>query len=98
MPIGSYSPIPHLASHLLKHRPDSVLDLGIGFGMTGAVVRQWLDDGVQPFTTTLVGVEAWPQYRSVLWDLYDSLFMETIQQFLVTRRDRFELIVLGDVL
>ena len=98
MPIGSYSSIPYLASHLLKKRPATVLDLGMGFGMTGAVVRQWLDGGIEPFKTTLVGVEVWPEYRSVLWDLYDSVYVDTIQQFLATSNTRFDLIVMGDVL
>lgn len=46
MPIGSYSLTAHYCEHLQKHRPKSVLDVGVGFGLTGALVRQYLDNGV----------------------------------------------------
>lgn len=71
MPIGSFSLLYHYADHLQKHRPKKVLDLGIGFGMMGALVRQYLDDGVQPWRTELVGVEGWRRYRNPAWELYD---------------------------
>lgn len=98
MPIGSYASIPPLASHLLQQRPRSVLDLGIGFGMTGAAVRQWLDEAQRPYATTLYGVEIWPDYRSPLWDLYDAIFIQSIEESLQTLPISFDLVVLGDVI
>ena len=98
MPIGSYTSIPWLASQLLIQRPKSVLDLGIGFGMAGAVVRQWLDSGYEPFETYLCGVEVWPEYRSPLWDLYNAVYVQTIEEHLQTPGPPAELIVLSDVL
>lgn len=98
MPIGSYSTIPFLANQLLSQRPRTILDLGIGFGMTGAVVRQWLDSGYKPFETSLQGVEIWPQYRSPLWDLYDVVYVQSIEEHLQTPGESADLIVLSDVL
>ena len=71
MPIGSYAVVPYLAHALAVHKPRSVLDLGIGFGGGGAIVREWLDLGIKPWPTFLVGVEIWPDYRGPLWDLYN---------------------------
>lgn len=98
MPIGSYAAIPSLAQNLLRHRPRSVLDLGMGFGGGGVVVREWLDFGVRPWKTYLVGVEAWSDYRNAVWDLYDVVFAQTIEEFLGSCAETFDCVLLGDVL
>ncbi len=57
MPIGCCSLVPEIATRLARSRPRSALDLGIGMGFYGAVVRQWLDPGVRPWQTKLVRIE-----------------------------------------
>ena len=97
MPIGSYTLLPYVAHHLAVHQPRRVLDLGIGLGIYGAVVRQWLDAGVAPWRTHLSGVEIWAAYRNPLWELYDVVWTETIEEFLGRQRDRFDLVLMSDV-
>lgn len=105
MPIGSYSLIYHLAEHLQLHRPKSVLDLGVGFGLAGAIVRQYLDDGVQPWKTVLVGVEAFKEYKNPSWDLYGAVLEMDIRSFL-SNNDypgldgyaKYDFIIFSDVL
>ena len=82
MPIGSSSVYARTMA-LLEHnrgRIGSVLDLGIGMGLNGAGVRQWLDFGVRPWKTRLVGVEGWAPYRNPAWDLYDQVFVGRIEE------------------
>lgn len=98
MPIGSYAAIPLFAQSLLRRRPRTVLDLGMGFGGCGVVVREWLDFGVRPWKTHLVGVEAWADYRNPVWDLYNAVYVQTIEQFLAHCAETFDCVVLGDVL
>lgn len=98
MPIGAYPIIPHLAHLLRELRPQRILDLGIGSGFFGAVVRQWLDYGVRPWTTHLVGVEIWAEYGNPLWDLYDLVVVDSIQNYLTRNTETFDCVVLGDVL
>lgn len=98
MPIGSYTAIPYVASEFAERPPRTVLDLGIGFGMYGAVVRQWVDQGVRPWRTRLVGVEAWSEYRSPLWDLYDLIVADRIENYLARYSDLFDAVILSDVL
>jgi len=98
MPIGSFTVIPHVAKQLATQRPGRVLDLGIGSGFYGAVVRQWVDLGVRPWNTFLVGVEAWADYRNPLWDLYDVVVIDTIQGYLARFEEQFDSVILGDVL
>ncbi len=98
MPIGSYSLVPYVADRLWKDRPRRVLDLGIGMGMYGAAVRQWVDLGVQPWTTYLVGVEACAEYRNPLWDLYNLVVVDTIQNYLAKNTEPFDFVIFSDVI
>jgi SAM-dependent methyltransferase len=98
MPIGSYAAVPPLVQGLLQTRPRSVLDLGMGFGGGGVLVRQWLDQGVRPWKTFLAGVEAWPEYRNPVWDLYNVIYAQTIENFLAGSRETFDCVLFCDVL
>jgi len=98
VPIGCLSLTPIIASELWKSQPDTVLDLGIGMGFYGAVVRQWLDSGVRPWRTHLVGVEGFAAYRSPCWALYDEVVIETIERFIETTDRTWEAVLLLDVL
>ncbi len=98
MPIGSYASVPALTQALLQCRPQSVLDLGMGFGGNGVVVREWLDLGVQPWKTYLVGVEVWADYRNPVWDLYNIVYVQTIEAFLASNNELFDAVLFGDVL
>jgi len=98
MPIGSFTVVPHIAKQLAEQRPGRVLDLGIGSGFYGAVVRQWVDLGVRPWNTFLVGVEAWADYRGPLWDLYNVVVIDTIQSYLARFSEPFDSVIMGDVL
>lgn len=82
MPIGSYALTYNIAHEIWKRKPASVLDLGIGFGMQGALVRQYVDQGIQPFKTTLIGVEGFPKYNNPAWGLYDCVFERDIISFI----------------
>lgn len=107
MPVGSFSLIYHYCNELQRHRPKSVLDLGIGFGLLGAIVRQYLDNGVQPWQTKLVGVEGFRNYESPQWYVYDETNHISIEEYVLdwklavsANQNVFipEFIVLSDVL
>ncbi|MFM9067738.1 MAG: methyltransferase domain-containing protein [Planctomycetota bacterium] len=98
MPIGYCSLVPAIATQLVVFRPGSVLDLRIGMGFYGAVARQWLDGGVQPWRTRLVGVEAFAAYLGPCWNLYDEVAVSSIERFLETNADHWDAILLLDVL
>lgn len=97
MPIGSWSAYTQVIRGMLATNPTSVLDLGIGFGMNGAAVRNWLDLGVKPFLTKLVGVEAWNDYKNPTWDLYDEVIIGDLVQ-VVNRLPDFDMIIMTDVI
>ena len=100
MPIGCASLIPYIAQDLIVRRPSSVLDLGIGNGLYGAVVRNYcgdLDPGATRHTR-LIGVEGWAAYRGRMWDLYDHVAVCSIESYLAATRDVWDVILLMDVI
>lgn len=98
MPIGAAPAVSHIAVEVLFRRPGRVLDLGIGTGFYGAVVRQWADEGVAPWRTWLVGVEVFSAYRNPLWDLYNVVYGMTIEEYLSTHSEQFDCVLFNDVL
>lgn len=99
MPISCTSCIPFIAQDLYCRRPNSVLDLGIGYGLYGAMVRNYCGD-FDPLgnrSTILIGIEGFRGYRNPLWDLYDLVNVTTIPTYLVNERDTFDVILLMDV-
>lgn len=60
--------------------PQSVLDVGCGYGQWGMLLRQHLDcpwdihEGIPRWRRRIDGVEAWEPYRNSLWDFaYDEI-------------------------
>lgn len=99
MPFGSHSVYTQVIQQLTIRNPKSVLDLGIGYGINGAGVRNWLDHGYKPYSTYLVGVEVFSEYRSPLWDCYDKIHETTIHDYLAKEpTELFDCIIMTDVL
>jgi hypothetical protein len=66
--------------------------------MYGAVVRQWLDQGMRPWRTHLTGVEAFAAYGNPLWELYNLVVIAPLQEFLACEHEPFDFILLTDVI
>ena len=100
MPIGSYSSFRDIMRQVLMHNPSTVLDLGIGHGINGAGIRNWLNVGIKENykQTTLIGVEGFRQYHSPLWDCYDLVEITTIQDYLENSDAQYDCILMTDVL
>ena len=103
MPIGSFSCFGKIVQSILATNPKSVLDLGIGFGMNGAAVRNWLDLGTKEahggkWSIKLEGVEAFEKYRNPAWDLYDKVHVSEIRKFLDKTGQTWDLIIMTDVI
>jgi 2-polyprenyl-3-methyl-5-hydroxy-6-metoxy-1,4-benzoquinol methylase len=98
MPIGSLSELPIVVIQLLTPRANSVLDLGIGMGMYGAAVRQWLDLGYEGsgYKTLIHGVEGFEKYRNPCWQLYDEVTIDDVIDYIPTQA--YDAILLNDVI
>ena len=100
MPIGSYSSFRDIMRQVLMHKPSTVLDLGIGHGINGAGIRNWLNVGIKKNykQTLLIGVEGFSEYRSPLWSCYDFVHEITIQEYFRQSIVCHDCIIMTDVL
>lgn len=100
MPIGSYSSFRDIMRQLLMHSPKTVLDLGVGHGINGAGIRNWLNVGIfdNYKDTLIIGVEGFSDYESPLWQCYDWVHTCTIQTFIEESDKQFDCVIMSDVL
>jgi hypothetical protein len=94
-----------LCDFILKEKPKSILDIGVGFGSFGVLAREYTDiwNGWYHrslWKTILHGVEAFEKYHNPLYNLYDYIFWGDIcnvvnyQSFNMD----YDLIVMKDVI
>jgi 2-polyprenyl-3-methyl-5-hydroxy-6-metoxy-1,4-benzoquinol methylase len=100
MPIGSYSSFRDIMRQVLMHSPKTILDLGVGHGINGAGIRNWLNVGIKGNykDTIVIGVEGFREYHSPLWACYDMVYVSTIQQYLEHEDKQFDCVLMTDVL
>ena len=102
MPLGYIKTLEPLTEAFLRFHPKSVLDLGIGYGMNGAVLRNYfggpngrLDTANPAFL--LHGIEVFHHYRNPMWGLYDRVTVGDIRDSLPILGN-YDLVVCTDVL
>ncbi len=85
-------------------KPRSILDLGIGNGKYGALLREYLDLNFgrkrpEDWSVKIHGFEAWQPYYNPMWQLYDGVFIEDFTS--ISTRDRmagYDLVLMIDTL
>lgn len=95
MPISSHALLPYVIQELETLKPKSVLDLGIGNGIYGALIYNYSPIFMKRIPH-LVGVEVWPPYESPLWEIYDEIHIEDLRHF--TTHQKFDMIIMMDVI
>lgn len=104
--IGSVENVTRL---LMKINPDSILDVGVGFGQYGFMARMWLDArrdetwaGVNSecWKRQLHGVEPWCPFARAphIAALYDNVFEAEAKEFFSGAVRHYDLIILSHVL
>lgn len=106
MPLSIWLGMEDTLQAIVERRPASVLDAGIGFGLWGALLRQYLDvwsGRIQPeqWTTRIDGIEidekrVQPHARQ----LYTDVFVGDVREVLPVRaaEQPYDTILFGDVL
>lgn len=103
VPTSDPANIPPVVIEMILRSPDSVLDLGAGFGKYGVLVREYLDIGRgrisrDSWHIRLVGVDGFSPYRSSLHDaVYDEFYVENFLEG-VSRYRGFDLVLMLDSL
>jgi 2-polyprenyl-3-methyl-5-hydroxy-6-metoxy-1,4-benzoquinol methylase len=92
MPISSFATIPDIVNEVIHKRPKKILDLGIGNGMYGALVRNYFAD------IEIVGIEGWDGYRCNNWLNYNKVIIGVMPKVLNRITDTYDVIIMADVI
>lgn len=81
MPVSVYHHVPAVLEEVQRISPQAVLDLGIGFGKWGVLVREVLDAWYgrlkrDQWLVRIAGVEVFEPYRNPVWQVYDYIRIE----------------------
>lgn len=91
MPVSSYSVIPEIIHETIFNNPSSVLDVGVGNGMYGALVKNYLPG------CRVCGVEGF-NYRTPMWSMYNHIWEMELTRVLPIIREQFDVIIMADVI
>jgi hypothetical protein len=90
-----------LCNEIINLHPQSILDIGIGFGSKGMLFREYTDvwnGNMFERKVRIDGVEIFPEYITDLQKgIYDNIYIGDILQ-LIDTLDCYDLIYMGDVL
>ncbi|MEW5995165.1 MAG: class I SAM-dependent methyltransferase [Candidatus Zixiibacteriota bacterium] len=104
MPSSHFLQLNEIMQLIFLTRPQSLLDIGVGFGKFGVLAREYLElwDGRVKYgewTRRIDGIEAFEQYLTPLHDyVYDHVHIGNALDILPTLDIRYDLILLIDVL
>ncbi len=103
MPTSNWQNISYSIGLIREWMPESVLDVGCGFGRWGALCREFLDvwEG-RPYphqwSVRIDGVEGFPRYiTDAHRTFYSNLYLEDVREVL-PKLGTYDLVILGDVL
>lgn len=92
MPVGSPFAFLKVNQCVQATNPATILDLGIGYGMNGAGIRNWYSMDCE-----VVGVEIFPAYRNAMWGCYNEVVISDIKSYLATCK-KFDMVIMTDVI
>lgn len=105
MPTSACKQIPDVIDAVLDVAPDSVLEIGIGCGKYGVLLREYLDvwdHYLEPWGnrhTRIDGIEIHDQYRGAAWGVYDTVIIGDARDVIRgIRTDEYDAVVMVDVL
>lgn len=101
MPFSRPIKIPTIINELTKIKFNSVLDIGCGYGLWGAMIRNYFEVANRHFAKWqwkihIEGVEVEPRYNNPLWWCYDYVHVYDFRKF--ETKKKFDLVLLLDIL
>lgn len=103
MPSSFHFHISKMVDWIVKIQPQSILDVGVGFGKWGFLSREYTDIAAERYDPSLWqvridGVEAHPEYITPAHSyVYSSILHGDVRDLLPTLPE-YDLIILGDVI
>lgn len=103
MPTSDLYNITSILTVVNNLKPQTILDIGCGFGKYGMLMREYLElweERLNPerWQTKIVGIDAFEGYRNPIWDfVYNSVHIGDAEKILPTLGS-FDLILIADVI
>ena len=104
MPTSWYQAIPEIVNLVVKDAPGSILDIGVGFGKYGLLLREVFDIPYERYEKDswhlqLDGIEGFKEYNNPVHDyVYNNIYYGNIFEVLPTLTKRYDTLLLIDVL
>lgn len=92
--------VPTVMATAVRNGVKSVLDLGCGAGLYGALMRHYLDtvhNRLKP-AVRIIGVEGYEGFKTPNWGNYTKVHVGLIQDYLRRENERFDVVLLLDVI
>lgn len=103
MGVSDANNLPFVAGELQRLKPQSILDVGVGFGKWGVVAREYLEAWEGRFRREewrirIEGIEIFENYRNPVWDaVYDRVYIGDALS-LVDKLGCFDVAIFCDVI
>ncbi|MDI6602294.1 MAG: glycosyltransferase family 4 protein [Thermoanaerobacteraceae bacterium] len=103
MPTSWYQAIPLVMDNIILEQPASILDIGVGFGKYGLLMRDLLEIPKGRYhkgdwTIKIDGVEVFENYKTPLYEyIYDNIYWGNILN-LIQSLEKYDIILLIDVI
>lgn len=104
MPTSNWQNISYNIEFIRKINPQTILDVGVGFGRWGILMREFLevwDDGNYKgdWKRKIDGVEIFPEYLKDYHSyFYNNIYQQDAYNFLRETENKYDLINFGDVI
>jgi hypothetical protein len=88
MPSSYYQPIPYILDRVLERKPTTILDIGVGFGKYGVVIRERLDIWGRRFhpeewSIVIDGIEGFEGYNNPIHNyVYNKVHYGKVEEVL----------------
>jgi hypothetical protein len=103
MPSSSHVHVSRMLDHIVRLQPQSILDVGIGFGKWGFLCREFLDVAHGRYapgtwTTRIDGIEAHQEYRNVIHEQFYNRVFYSMADDVVPSLGEYDLVIIADVI
>ena len=102
MPTSHYEKIPPIMEIITELNPQSILDVGTGFGKYGVLCREYLElwdskEQYKPFRRRIDGIEIFKDYITPLHDfIYNNIYIGNVLE--MNNLPQYDLVLLIDII
>lgn len=103
MPTSWYQAVSVILDKVMEEKPESILDIGVGFGKYGVLLREALDIPYKRYAkeswqVKIDGVEAFENYKNPIHEyIYNKIYYQPIEECLDSL-GKYDVIIMIDVL